>query len=150
MVNALDVADPAVAAELVTLQRSAYAVEAELIGSRDIPQLYETVEELQRSGERWAGIVRDTRIVAAVAWELEGDTLDIARLVVAPSHARQGIGEWLVRWALDAVPHERATVSTGSANVPALRLYKKLGFAEIERVEVAPGLMVTRLARRQW
>jgi ribosomal protein S18 acetylase RimI-like enzyme len=38
-------------------------------------------------------------------------------------------------------------VSTGSANAPALELYRRRGFREVRQREAAPGLMVTELAR---
>ncbi len=38
-------------------------------------------------------------------------------------------------------------VSTGSANEPALALYRRRGFRPIREREAAPGLRVTELAR---
>ena len=46
-VVSLDLSDPEIATELLALQRRGYEVEAALIGSRDIPPLEETLDELQ-------------------------------------------------------------------------------------------------------
>jgi hypothetical protein len=51
----LDLCDQPTASELLELQRRAYRVEAELIGSFAIPALHETLAELQRCGETFLG-----------------------------------------------------------------------------------------------
>jgi ribosomal protein S18 acetylase RimI-like enzyme len=147
-VRSLDVGDADVAASILELQRAAYAVEAELIGSSAIPQLTESLGELQQSRERWVAITRDRTVVAALAYESSDADLVISRLVVSPQHFREGYGEQLVRSVLGTVPHRRATVSTGAANDPALRLYAKLGFRELGQEEIVEGLRITYLERR--
>jgi GNAT superfamily N-acetyltransferase len=146
-VQPLSLRDSAIAERVLALQRAAYAIEAEWIGSTDIPQLHETLDQLQRSNETWVGITEGSNLVAALAYEAGADQLVISRLVVSPAHARHGFGERLVRWVLASRPHDRAVVSTGSANLPALGLYAKLGFNEVVQEEVVPGLTVTHLQR---
>jgi ribosomal protein S18 acetylase RimI-like enzyme len=118
----------AVAAELVALQRAAYAVEAELIGSTAIPPLHDTAESLVGAGLTWFG----TR----------------ERLVVAPRAFRRGIGAALVRHVLGFAGARPVVVSTGRANVPARALYERLGFVRTADEEVRPGLWVTRYRHR--
>jgi ribosomal protein S18 acetylase RimI-like enzyme len=149
VIRSLDLGDVAVADSVIALQRSAYAVEAKLIGSDAIPGLHESVEELRASSEEFVGIYVDDDLVGVLAYEATSDLLDISRLVVAPSAFRRGLGEQLVRWALDAVPRPRSVVSTGSKNAPALALYAKLGFTEVDRSEPVPGLSVTRFELRR-
>jgi GNAT superfamily N-acetyltransferase len=144
----LDATDPAVAAEILELQRRAYRIEADLIGSDGIPPLTESLEELQGSGETFLGAFVDGDLAGAVSWRLDGDTLDLHRLVVDPGRFRGGIGTALVRAALAAEPAaRRAIVQTGAANEPAKRLYLREGFEELDEVEVGPGLWVTRFRR---
>lgn len=145
----LDLADRATADEVLSLQRRAYRVEAELIGSDGIPPLRETLEELQASGETFLGAFVEGRLTGAVSWKLENGTLDLHRLVVDPSQFRGGIGTALVRAAFGAEPAaERAIVQTGVDNEPARRLYLREGFTERDEIEVAPGLRVTRFEKR--
>ncbi|WP_460354870.1 N-acetyltransferase [Actinoallomurus acanthiterrae] len=51
--------------------------------------------------------------------------------------------------ALDAaVSTDRMIVSTGTANTPALTLYRRRRFVPVEKREIAPDVTVTLLERR--
>jgi ribosomal protein S18 acetylase RimI-like enzyme len=144
----LDLSDEATVSQLLELQQRAYRVEADLIGSDEIPQLRETLAELQASGETFLGADVGGRLAGAISWRVDGETIDLHRLIVEPSHFREGIGTALVRGALAGEPRARqAVVQTGAANRPALELYRREGFAVIAELEVVPGLRVTRLAK---
>ncbi len=139
----LDLSDDAVLRELWTVQRLSYAVEAELIGFDGIPPLHETLDELRTSDETFLGVYDEEGLVGAVSYQLDGSTVDICRLVVHPRAFRRGIASTL----LDALPGGPQTVSTGTKNEPALRLYRKRGFVETGEREVGPGVSITDLAR---
>jgi ribosomal protein S18 acetylase RimI-like enzyme len=140
--------DDEVAAEVLGLQREAYAVEASLIGSERIPALTETLEELRRAGETWLGCRDETGLSGALAWQLLHDgTVDICRLVVAPRAFRHGVATLLLDELERRYRDQAMIVSTGSANEPALALYRRRGFRAVRQREAAPGLMVTELTR---
>lgn len=139
----LDLSDDAVLHELWTVQRLAYAVEAEIIGFDGIPPLHETPEELRAADETFLGLYDEEGLVGAVSYRLEGSTVDICRLVVHPRAHRRGIATTL----LDALPDGPQIVSTGTKNVPALNLYRRRGFVETGTHEVGPGVSITNLAR---
>ena len=144
----LDLSDTEIAAQLLALQRRAYRVEADLVGSDDIPPLHETMEELASSGETFLGALLDDVVVGAISWKLVEGTLDIHRLVVDPAQFRSGIGASLVRAALAAEPTATsAIVQTGAANDPARRLYLSEGFEQVDEIEAAPGLRVARFRK---
>lgn len=145
----LDLLDTRVASALLALQRRAYQVEAGLIGSHDIPPLRETLEELQSSGETFLGVLVGGRVVGAVSYRLIGDTIDLHRLFVDPTHFRGRIGTTLVRAALTAeAAATRAIVQTGADNEPARALYRREGFEQTDELEVVPGLRVARFSKR--
>jgi GNAT superfamily N-acetyltransferase len=145
----LDLADAAVAARLLELQRDAYRVEAELIGSDAIPPLGESLAELRSCGETFLGAFLDGALAGAISWQVDGETIDLHRLVVAPAHFRKGVGVALVRAALKAeAGARRAIVQTGAANAPAVALYLQEGFERAGDVEPLPGLRIARFTKR--
>jgi ribosomal protein S18 acetylase RimI-like enzyme len=145
----LDLGQAPVLAEVLRLQRAAYAVEAALLGDDRIPPLHEDAEQLRAAALQWLGVPvpppgPPSGLAAAVAWVVQDGVLDLHRLVVDPSCARRGLGRRLVQHLLDAHPDRPAVVSTGRGNAPARRLYEGLGFREVGTVEVLPGLQVVR------
>ena len=144
-VRRIDLSDAAVATEVLAVQRAAYGIEAEMIGSRAIPPLQETLSELMRAPLEWLGVVVAGRVVAAIAYTRHGGVVDIDRLVVAPAAMRLGYASSLVD-ALGA--GETITVSTATLNRPAHALYVKLGFEPTGESEPVPGLFVTRYVRK--
>ena len=144
----LDLSDEQTARTVLALQREAYAVEATLIGSDGIPALSEPLHALRAAGEAWLGAFDDSGLCGAIAWrELADGTVDICRLVVAPRAFRRGVASRLLD-ALDGrFPARAMIVSTGSANEPAITLYRRRGFQPVRQREAAPGLYVTELER---
>ena len=124
-----------VARQLHSVQMRAYALEARLLGAVYFPPLERTVDDLRNSTETFlAARVEDQIVGAASTWpDDEGMGINIASLVVAPSHQRQGIGRKLMAAVLVRHGGEGLTVQTGVKNVPAITLYKSLGFAELRR-----------------
>lgn len=148
MITVLDLADADTAIDLLRLQRAGYAVEAALIGFVGIPQLHEDLDALRSCGEHFLGRYDGSRLVAAVSWQRLADgTLDICRLVVDPGAHRRGHATALLDALDELVPATRTIVSTGTANLPALALYRRRGFVDTGEREVAPGVTVTLLER---
>jgi ribosomal protein S18 acetylase RimI-like enzyme len=144
-IRAPNVDDAAIAARLLEIQHAAYRVEADLIGYDGIPQLGETVNDLQTQPINWLAAFDDGTIVGAVGFVPGPDgSCDIDRLVVDPSRTRRGIGRALVEVLLD---RPLVTVSTGARNEPACALYESLGFHRTGEREVAPGITVVEFAR---
>jgi ribosomal protein S18 acetylase RimI-like enzyme len=144
----LDLTDRALAERLLTIQHAAYAVEAELIGFDGIPPLQEDLDGLMSSTELWLGRYDGTLLVGAVAYELpDEDTVEISRLIVDPAHARRGHGRALLDHLDRFEPRPVSLVSTGSANLPAVNLYKSRGYTTAGEVEVAPGIYITQFRR---
>ncbi|MDF9298002.1 hypothetical protein, partial [Geobacillus stearothermophilus] len=55
MIAELQIADEKTAAMVLRLQRRAYTIEAQIIGSTALPPLHDTIASLQRCGERFFG-----------------------------------------------------------------------------------------------
>ncbi|MEV6124978.1 GNAT family N-acetyltransferase [Streptomyces sp. NPDC052077] len=145
----LDLSDPGTLRRLWDLQRASYAVEARLIGFDGIPPLHESLERLRACGESFLGVRDGLGLVGAVAWtRSQNGALDICRLVVHPDAHRRGVATALLD-ALDSIePAELTVVSTGTANLPAVALYRRRGFLPVGERRIAPGVAVTLLDRR--
>ena len=145
MIRRLDpAADRELADALAAMQRAAYRVEADLVGSDEIPPLHEKGEDLARADERFLGDPG----AGFVAYTREGAHVDVCRLVVHPLYHRQGVATRLLD-ALDAAEgdRERTTVSTAAGNVPALTLYERRGFRRTRTWTTPGGLKLVQLER---
>ncbi|TCC28159.1 GNAT family N-acetyltransferase [Kribbella speibonae] len=147
MITPLDLTDRALAERVLTIQHAAYAVEAELIGFDGIPPLQEDLDGLMSSTELWLGRYDGPLLVGAVAYELSADLVEISRLIVDPAHARRGHGRALLDHLDRIEPRPVSLVSTGSANLPAVNLYKSRGYTPAGEVEIAPGIHITQFRR---
>jgi ribosomal protein S18 acetylase RimI-like enzyme len=145
----LDLSDPDTLRRVWELQRAAYAVEAELIGFAGIPPLCGSLQQLHDCGESFLGLDDETGLAGAVSWtRLRDGTLDICRLMVHPRAHRRGIATTLLDSLDQLEPATRAVVATGSANLPALALYRRRGFTPTGTRQVGPATTVTLLERR--
>lgn len=144
MIRPLDLSDLLVTEELYHLQQAAYRVEAEKIGFDELPPLLETFEELSSCDETFLGWFAEDRLIGAVSYTANNQTVTICRLVVDPEYFRQGVGMKL----LAAAEQKNAgaalfQVSTGRDNDPAVTLYLSSGYHWERDLEVAPGITIS-------
>lgn len=87
-------------------------------------------QELTKAcGRLRVAVVRNQIAGYLIAWLIE-DELHIANLAVHPDFRRRGIGEKLVRNALDEISNcSTATLEVRESNTSARNLYEKLGFS---------------------
>jgi ribosomal protein S18 acetylase RimI-like enzyme len=145
----LDHRDQAVAEAIVGIQRAAYAVEAETLGFDGIPPLFEFAEHVRRLDLTILGLQVGTDVVAVLGFRPVGYGVDIDRLAVDPAHFRHGHARCLLTHLHERVAPNAArfTASTGAANVPAVNLYRSLGYRVVQEVVLPEGLPVVRLER---
>lgn len=138
------------AAEVLDLQRISYRMEAELIGTNDIPPLKESLEQLQECGETFIGYYLENRLAGAVSYKREAGTVDLHRVMVHPDFFRRGIAARLITH-IESMEQAiaKVIVSTGAANLPAVGLYEKLGFQRIEDSQVGNGLVIANFIKRK-
>ena len=137
--------DPHYARILLDLQKAAYAVEAQLLGDDRIPPLKETLVGIAAWRGHWIVAWDGVQLLGAVAWDDQGDRLEIDRLMVVPSAHRRGVGSALVQRVIGAADRRPIHTATGRDNPPAIRIYEKHGFEAVGDEEVPPGIWITRL-----
>ncbi len=143
MIKKLNLHEPSLLRRAWEIQRESYEIEAMLIGSRNIPPLHESLEQLRDSNEKFFGFFVLDDLVGFVAIEEEQQFLRISRIVVSPKNFRNGIGKQLVQFLLDTEANgQKVLVSTGERNQPATALYKKLGFWKKRNFEIE-GILIS-------
>jgi predicted N-acetyltransferase YhbS len=126
------------AAAVLAVQRAAFAIEARLYGDQQLPPLVESVEQVRADLERSLGLVAviADRLVGSVRVRVDGQSLHLARLAVAPDQQGRGLGALLLARAEQVAPATEAVLFTGHLSESNLRLYAKAGYVEQRRVRV--------------
>ena len=109
--------------------QAAYRVEADLIGVQTFPPLNRTKSEIGRSSNDFYAISHYDNPVGIMEIEEpfnSGKTSTIASLAISPDFSRMGLGQRLVQFAIEQGCPLRVT--TAEKNMPAVRLYEKMGF----------------------
>jgi ribosomal protein S18 acetylase RimI-like enzyme len=142
-IKEMNIQDEEIAKRVLSLQREAYKIEAELIGSMDIPPLKESLQELMDCEEKFVGLFEQEELIGVTSYKVEKGQLDIHRLMVKPGHFRKGVARKLLTHLEKAIPdvHEMI-VSTGAANLPAVQLYQKLGFRKTGEQIAKEGIVL--------
>lgn len=141
-------ADPHYARILLDLQKSAYAVEAQLVGTDRLPPLQDTLVGIAAWRGHWIVAWDGVQLLGAVAWDDAGDRLEIDRLMVAPQAQRRGVGSTLLQQVIESADRRPIHTATGRDNPPAIGVYEKHGFRAVGDEEVPPGIWITRLVLR--
>jgi GNAT superfamily N-acetyltransferase len=143
----LDHRDPAMAAQIVEVQRAGYQVEAQLTGYDGMPGLTEDADAVAALDDTLLGASEDDRLVGVLGYTRHGDQVDVSRLVVHPDHFRKGIGTLLLR-ELHAREQDarRIEVNTSTGNTPATGLYLREGYVIVARDDTGP-VPVSHFAR---
>lgn len=145
-IEPLSVAD---AGELLTLQRAAYVSEAQIYDDPLLPALVQTLPELVTELSNCMGhkAIRGSRLVGAVRSVVDGDTLHIGRLTVAPDVQGMGLGTALLAAAEADAGVTSVALFTGHLSSGNLRLYERNGYVEERREQLKPGVTLVHLRK---
>ena len=136
-------ADPHVVAEVLAMQRAAYAVEADLIGDDRLPPLHEDEHAIASWSGRWTTAWEGVDLLGAIAWTDDGQVLELAKVMVHPAAMRRGVASVLLARVLADSGAARVVVATGRDNVPATGFYRRHGFDHAGDRQVPPGVWVS-------
>ncbi|MBE7121484.1 GNAT family N-acetyltransferase [Bacillus cereus] len=137
------------ALSILNVQIPAYEIEAKYINSTAIPRLYDTVTDIQNCDETFYGYYLENSIIGFISFKVDADVVDVHRLVVSPDYFNKGIATKLLLFIFDMFSSSKTyIVQTGKENMPALSLYKKHGFIEIQDIVLPDGVVLTSLKRQ--
>ena len=130
--------------EILNLQYLAYQSEAELFGSRDIPPLKQTLDEV--IDEYYHGIILkmvddEGAIIGSVRAKEQNGTVYIGKLMVHPDHRCEGYGSMLLSEIENCYPGKRYELFTSTRSVDNIRLYQKMGYTIFDRKPVHDELV---------
>ncbi|KKK39161.1 GCN5 family acetyltransferase [Mesobacillus campisalis] len=134
MIRKIDIRNSKYAEAVLKIQIPSYKVEAEIIGSYEIPALKDTIYTLQHCGETFFGYYVNEELCGVISVKADDEYVDIHRLIIHPNHFRKGIAQLLLNFIESKFKAETIKVATGSKNIPAVRLYEKNGFRNMKEV----------------
>ena len=130
--------------EILNLQYLAYQSEAELFGSKDIPPLKQTLDEVIEEFNN--GIIlkltdENGAIIGSVRATEKNGTVYIGKLMVHPDHRCKGYGTKLLSEIESCYPDKRFELFTSTRSVDNIRLYEKVGYKIFDRKPVDDELV---------
>ena len=136
-------ARPIDAGAILAVQRLAFAPAAARYGDDRLPPLMETREEIEADIRSQVVLVavRDGEVIGSVRGVGRDGCVHVGRLVVHPSHQRQGIARGLMLELESRFERQPCfELFTGHLNERGMSLYRQLGYVETQRQRVTDAL----------
>jgi len=128
--------------------QESYAVEAKLLKAKDFPPLNRDINDFLNSESEFYGCFKNQEMVAVIEIKNNKDSTHIQSLVVDPKFFRQGIAQSLISYLFESLDSAIYTVETGAENQPAITLYEKNKFVEIEQYYAEFDIRKVRFERK--
>jgi len=117
--------------EILQLQYLSYQSEAELFGSREIPPLKQTLDEVIE--EYQVGIILKMlddagNIIGSVRAKEDNGTAYIGKLMVHPQYRHNGYGTRLLKEVEQYFPNKRYELFTSTRSKENILMYQKMGY----------------------
>ena len=128
--------------EILQLQYLSYQSEAALFGSRDIPPLKQTLDEViaEYNNGTVLKMTDDDVIVGSIRAKERNGTVYIGKLMVHPDYRRNGYGTKLLTEIEKYFPDKRYELFTSTRSTDNIRLYQNLGYKMFDRKEITEEL----------
>ena len=138
--------------EILELQKTCYLLEAKKYDLYDIPQLNQTLAEIQQQflQQPFLKATVNNRIVGSVRAYQKNETCYIGRLIVHPDHQNKGIGTKLMK-EIEALFKDanRFQLTTGHKSKKNLHLYHKLGYTTFKTEKLNQKLTLVHLEKHK-
>jgi len=136
---------------ILAIQKEAYLSEAAFYGDYSLPQLHESLDDIEREFE--SNVIlkaeMDGMIVGSVRVMLSGLTCLVGRLIVDPRYQRRGIGTALLLHAESVFPQAVGfELFTGWKSEANIRLYERQGYIRVRDEVVSEKISLTYMRKR--
>ncbi len=144
MIKKLNLKETETAKNVLELQIASYKVEAEIIGFYEIPPLKDTINSLKECDEIFYGYhIKDT-LAGIISYKIIDNVLDIHRVAVHPQFFKMGIAGKLINFVEGLESNiNKVVVCTAKKNLPAINLYFKNGYKDINDIEISKNIYLT-------
>jgi ribosomal protein S18 acetylase RimI-like enzyme len=139
--------------ELLTLQRAAFLLDAQLYGDPFLPSLTQTLEQLRAEvadpNRVFLAAKLGARLVGSVRALRQGRIIHISRLMTAPDVIRCGIGGSLLG-AIEAAMEEDAyffELGTGMKSTENIAMYQRRGYRIVNETTDEAGISVVNMSK---
>lgn len=148
MFQQLDLSNNHLAQAVYQIQKAAYQIEAELLGTAEIPPLQESFEGLQKVDETFIGFYQASRLLGVISYKVADQIIDIYRLFIHPDVLRQGVGRKLIDYVVSQnLECRKMIVATGEKNYPAVKFYRSYGFETESKTILSENLTVIHFSK---
>ena len=137
--------------DILRLQYLAYQSEAALFGSKDIPPLKQTLEEViaeYREGIILKMVDENNVIIGSVRAKESNGTVYIGKLMVHPDRRCNGYGTKLLKEVEQFYPGKRFELFTSTRSLDNIKLYNKAGYKEFARKAVNDELQFVYMEKK--
>jgi len=136
--------------EILQLQYLSYQSEAALFGSKDIPPLKQTLDEVIdefNNGIILKMVNDDETIIGSVRAKENSGTVYIGKLMVHPDYRCKGYGTKLLTEIEHYYPQKRYELFTSTKSINNIRLYEKMGYKIFNRKVINDELQFVYLEK---
>jgi ribosomal protein S18 acetylase RimI-like enzyme len=140
MIEKLEHRDHEISKKIHHIFQISYKVEAELLNIVDFPPLRRTLDQFIQSHTEFFGLSKNDELAGVIEIDHSKNETSIDSLVVNPIFFRQGVANQLIEFTLKNFDTKKFVVETGLLNEPAIILYKKFGFEEVNQWTIEQGI----------
>ena len=137
--------------EILNLQYLAYQSEADLFGTRDIPPLKQTLDEVIEEYNQ--GIIlklidENNLIIGSIRAKEKDGTVYIGKLMVHPDYRCKGYGSRMLNEIEAYFPETRYELFTSTRSIDNIRLYSKMGYKEFKQESLSDELIYIYMEKK--
>lgn len=136
--------------QILSLQKTAYLSEAELLDDYSIQPLTQSLEELQDEYEKSVilKVIDENNIIGSVRAFEENGRVYVGKFIVHPDWQNKGVGSALLKTIETYFENKIFELFTSSKSEKNLHIYKKYGYKEFKRMLVNENYEFVFLEKR--